>query len=105
MSLVKCQQVAGQDGEANAQDYSIVMLARTTGALFGLPIMTVAWANGIGIGGAALGLPYFLSAVRECHSCRWSITYYIGVLFYWLHTHTKNSPCIEIRSLKLSCWG
>jgi hypothetical protein len=64
MSLVKSKAIAGQDGDADAQDYSIVMLARSMGSLVGLPIMTVAWAKGIGIGGPALGLPYFLSAVR-----------------------------------------
>jgi hypothetical protein len=69
MSLVKSKSIAGENLNANAQDYSIVMLARSMGALIGLPIMTIAWAKGIGIGGAALGLPYFLSSVRANKVC------------------------------------
>jgi hypothetical protein len=64
MSLVKSRSIAGKIGDADAQDYSVVMLARSLGSLVGLPIMTIAWAKGIGIGGPALGLPYFISAVR-----------------------------------------
>lgn len=45
------------------QDYSVVMLVKTVGSLVGAPVMTLAWVKGIGLGGAALGLPYFLSAV------------------------------------------
>lgn len=45
------------------QDYSVVMLVKTVGSLVGAPVMTFAWVKGIGLGGAALGLPYFLSAV------------------------------------------
>lgn len=39
------------------------MLVKTVGSLVGAPVMTLAWVKGIGLGGAALGLPYFLSAV------------------------------------------
>ncbi|KAK0664132.1 hypothetical protein DIS24_g593 [Lasiodiplodia hormozganensis] len=45
------------------QDYSVVMLVKTVGSLVGAPVMTFAWVKGIGLGGAALGLPYFLSAI------------------------------------------
>ncbi|GME44491.1 MFS transporter [Neofusicoccum parvum] len=45
------------------QDYSVVMLVKTAGSLVGAPVMTFAWVRGIGLGGAALGLPYFLSAI------------------------------------------
>lgn len=48
------------------QDYSVVMLVKTVGSLVGAPVMTFAWVKGIGLGGAALGLPYFLSAVSTC---------------------------------------
>lgn len=63
LSLVKSPVIAGKDADANAQDYSIVMFAKTCGSLLGLPLMTVAWAKGIGIGGVGLGMPYCLSAV------------------------------------------
>jgi hypothetical protein len=63
LALVKAPAIAGQDPTANAQDYSIVMFAKTCGSLLGLPLMTLSWANGIGIGGVGLGLPYFLSVV------------------------------------------
>ncbi|OJD29752.1 major facilitator superfamily transporter [Diplodia corticola] len=45
------------------QDYSVVMLVKTVGSLVGAPLMTLAWVKGIGLGGAALGLPYFLSSI------------------------------------------
>ena len=62
LSLVKDPAVAGK-ANSNAQDYSIVMIAKYAGNLIGLPLMTIVWATGIGIGGAWLGSPYFLSAV------------------------------------------
>lgn len=53
-----------QQRTSNAQqDYSVVMLVKTAGSLIGAPVMTLAWVKGIGWGGAALGLPYFVSAV------------------------------------------
>jgi hypothetical protein len=105
MSLVKCQAVTGADVDANAQDYSIAMLSKSTyyqifntkfvsvlcapgiGSLIGLPLMTVAWAKGIGIGGTALGLPYFLSAVRRvfpivCMRLKFQGFYFVGYLFF-----------------------
>lgn len=62
LSLVKSPQIAGQDAGASSQDYSIVMIAQTCGTLLGLPLLTIAWAKGIGIGGMGLGLPHFVSA-------------------------------------------
>jgi hypothetical protein len=64
MSLVKCPAVVGDGGNDTSQDYSVVMLTRALGTFAGLPLMTVAWAKGIGIGGFAMGAPYFFSAVR-----------------------------------------
>lgn len=59
---MKSPQIAGQDAGASSQDYSIVMIAQTCGTLLGLPLLTIAWAKGIGIGGMGLGLPHFVSA-------------------------------------------
>lgn len=42
--------------------FSIVMLVKTLGSLLGAPLMAVLWVKGIGIGGAVLGMPYFVSA-------------------------------------------
>lgn len=59
---------AGADEEESAPDeiethvFSIVMLVKTLGSLLGAPLMAVLWVKGIGIGGAALGMPYFVSA-------------------------------------------
>lgn len=59
---------AGADEEESATDevethvFSIVMLVKTLGSLLGAPLMAVLWVKGIGIGGAALGMPYFVSA-------------------------------------------
>lgn len=48
--------------EVETQVFSIVMLVKTLGSLLGAPLMAVLWVKGIGIGGAALGMPYFISA-------------------------------------------
>jgi hypothetical protein len=80
LSLVKSPTIAGQDSEANAQDYSIVMFAKTCGSLLGLPIMTISWAKGIGIGGVGLGMPYFLSAVGAIVPCIFAHLIIIGLL-------------------------
>ncbi|KAK3313251.1 hypothetical protein B0H66DRAFT_569862 [Apodospora peruviana] len=45
-----------------AQLFSIVMLVKTSGMLVGAPLMATLWVHGVGVGGAALGLPYFVSA-------------------------------------------
>jgi hypothetical protein len=90
MSLVKTKSIAGQDCSGNAQDYSIVMLARSMGSLIGLPIMTVAWYQGIGLGGAALGMPYFLSAVRFRYSKFPSESNKLGFLSRWLPFGSKT---------------
>lgn len=62
-SLVKSQLIALHDERTHVQDFSIVMLTRSLGALLGAPLMTVLWVQAIRIGNAALGLPYFVSAV------------------------------------------
>ncbi|KAF9875269.1 major facilitator superfamily transporter [Colletotrichum karsti] len=42
--------------------FSIVMMVKTSGSLLGAPLMMVLWVRGIAVGGAALGIPYFVSA-------------------------------------------
>ncbi|KAI8675930.1 hypothetical protein NCS57_00495800 [Fusarium keratoplasticum] len=42
--------------------FSIVMLVKTVGSLLGAPLMAALWVRGIGIGGMAFGMPYFVSA-------------------------------------------
>lgn len=61
MSLVKSQLIAL--GDSDTQDFSIVMLTKTFGSLVGAPLMASLWINAIKLGGAGLGLPYFVSAV------------------------------------------
>ncbi|KAF1987422.1 MFS general substrate transporter [Aulographum hederae CBS 113979] len=78
MSLVQAPSITGRsvtatagieaserdsENDTGAKDYSILMLAKTTGSLIGVPLMTIAWAEGIAFGGLGLGLPYFASAV------------------------------------------
>jgi len=73
LSLVKDPVISEQE-EAHAQDYSLVMLAKTTGMLVGVPIMTVALFWGFGQGGALLGLPFYVSAV----------TYLLAAVAVWM---------------------
>ncbi|KIL87654.1 hypothetical protein FAVG1_09364 [Fusarium avenaceum] len=42
--------------------FSIVMLVKTAGSLVGAPLMAALWVRGLGIGGAAMGMPFFISA-------------------------------------------
>lgn len=42
--------------------FSIVMLVKTVGSLLGAPLMAALWVRGIGMGGMAFGMPYFISA-------------------------------------------
>ncbi|KAF2022076.1 hypothetical protein BU24DRAFT_417727 [Aaosphaeria arxii CBS 175.79] len=60
MSLVKSPLITTDTSDI--QDFSIVMLTKTLGSLVGAPLMTVLWVQAIKIGGAGLGLPYFVSA-------------------------------------------
>ncbi|KAF2205952.1 hypothetical protein GQ43DRAFT_490226 [Delitschia confertaspora ATCC 74209] len=62
MSLVRSPLIVLADSETYAQDFSIVMLTKTFGSLLGAPLMTVLWVQAIKVGGAGLGLPYFVSA-------------------------------------------
>lgn len=48
--------------DAETPIFSIVMLVKTLGSLLGAPLMAFLWVRGIGLGGAALGMPYFVSA-------------------------------------------
>lgn len=53
---------AAATGEVETHIFSIVMLVKTLGSLIGAPLMAILWVKGIGIGGVALGMPYFVSA-------------------------------------------
>jgi hypothetical protein len=53
------------DSASDIQDFSIVMLTKTLGSLVGAPLMTVLWVHAIKLGGAGLGLPYFVSGVSS----------------------------------------
>ncbi|VTT67771.1 unnamed protein product [Fusarium fujikuroi] len=46
--------------------FSIVMLVKTVGSLFGAPLMAALWVRGLGIGGMALGMPFFVS--QACYA-------------------------------------
>ncbi|KAK3937026.1 major facilitator superfamily domain-containing protein [Diplogelasinospora grovesii] len=62
-SLLKSPAVSpSTDDETETQIFSIVMLVKTVGLLLGAPLMAALWVQGIGVGGAALGLPFFVSA-------------------------------------------
>lgn len=63
MSLVKSELISLDDSDT--QDFSIVMLTKTLGSLVGAPLMASLWVKAIKIGGLGLGLPYFVSAVRQ----------------------------------------
>ncbi|KAJ4409723.1 hypothetical protein N0V82_009412 [Gnomoniopsis sp. IMI 355080] len=52
---------AASTGEVETHIFSIVMLVKTLGSLLGAPLMAVLWVRGIGLGGAALGMPYFVT--------------------------------------------
>ncbi|KAH6889764.1 major facilitator superfamily domain-containing protein [Thelonectria olida] len=68
LSLLKSPAVSPPHGkdhdDASNPDthiFSIVMLVKTVGSLLGAPTMAMLWVRGIGIGGLALGMPYFVS--------------------------------------------
>lgn len=46
--------------------FSIVMLVKTVGSLLGAPLMAGLWVRGLGIGGVALGMPFFVS--QACYA-------------------------------------
>lgn len=98
LSLVKDPKIAGDVSETNALDYSIVMIAKYAGNVIGLPLMTVVWAKGIGTGGAALGSPYFLSAVgaRSAYFASNRTNKLEGILWYWTPP-CSSSPSEWIR--------
>ncbi|KAI9170832.1 MFS efflux pump atnC [Paramyrothecium foliicola] len=62
LSLLKSPVVCPPSSGTETHIYSIVMLIKTVGSLLGAPLMAALWVNGIGIGGVALGFPYFVSA-------------------------------------------
>lgn len=69
LSLLKSPSItsAREDDDSGSSDvqthtFSIVMLVKTLGSLLGAPLMAVLWVRGIGLGGVALGMPFFISA-------------------------------------------
>ncbi|KAF6809296.1 major facilitator superfamily transporter [Colletotrichum sojae] len=52
----------GEAADPDSHLFSIVMMVKTCGSLLGAPLMMVLWVRGIALGGAALGIPYFVSA-------------------------------------------
>ncbi|KXJ89329.1 hypothetical protein Micbo1qcDRAFT_235174 [Microdochium bolleyi] len=54
----------GSSGGANTETqlFAVVMMVKTLGSLLGAPLMATLWVRGISIGGAALGIPYLVSA-------------------------------------------
>ncbi|KZL65984.1 major facilitator superfamily transporter [Colletotrichum tofieldiae] len=57
--------------------FSIVMMVKTSGSLLGAPLMTVLWVRGISLGGAALGIPYFVSA--SCYVVALAVLFSISI--------------------------
>ena len=68
LSLLKspaiCPQRSSDDDQPEAENhiFSIVMLVKTLGSLIGAPLMAALWVGGIGVGGMALGMPFFVSS-------------------------------------------
>jgi len=63
-SLLKSPAVSPQEQSTGREMhiFSIVMLVKTSGSLLGAPLMAGLWAEGIAMGGPALGMPYFVSS-------------------------------------------
>ncbi|KAF2094187.1 MFS general substrate transporter [Rhizodiscina lignyota] len=87
--LVKDPQMITIHSTGSAQDYSLAVLSRTFGMLLGVPAMTAIWTKAISVGGAALGLPYFASAVSPgtsllgCATDVNKIIYTIAAILVW----------------------
>lgn len=72
LSLLKSPSITSarsQDDDESASEaqvethiFSIVMLVKTLGSLIGAPLMAFLWVRGIGLGGTALGMPFFISS-------------------------------------------
>ncbi|WQF76805.1 Putative major facilitator superfamily, MFS transporter superfamily [Colletotrichum destructivum] len=58
----KRNEQTGDDVDPESHIFSIVMMVKTSGSLLGAPLMMVLWVRAISLGGAALGIPYFVSA-------------------------------------------
>jgi hypothetical protein len=64
-SLVRHLSLA-DSGPASACDgrpIALAILCHAVGRLIGIPILTALWVRGIEVGGVAMGLPFFISAV------------------------------------------
>lgn len=53
---------SASEAEVETHIFSIVMLVKTLGSLIGAPLMAFLWVRGIGLGGTALGMPFFISS-------------------------------------------
>ncbi|KAK8170525.1 major facilitator superfamily domain-containing protein [Phyllosticta citribraziliensis] len=53
---------SSSSSSATARVYTVVMVVKTVGSLVGAPLMTAVWVAGIGVGGAGLGMPFWVSA-------------------------------------------
>ncbi|KAK8172085.1 hypothetical protein BKA80DRAFT_299060 [Phyllosticta citrichinensis] len=51
-----------RSSSATARVYTVIMVVKTIGSLVGAPLMTAVWVAGIGVGGAGLGMPFWVSA-------------------------------------------
>jgi MFS family permease len=77
LSLLKSSAICPPLMSKETDIYSIVMLVKTVGSLLGAPLMATLWVKGIGAGGAALGLPYFVSAA--CYSIAMGVLWSIRI--------------------------
>ncbi|KAJ4245068.1 hypothetical protein NW762_014279 [Fusarium torreyae] len=69
LSLLKSPSVSPRHGDnpeaasdTESHIFSIVMLVKTVGSLLGAPLMAALWVHGIEMGGAAFGMPFFVSS-------------------------------------------
>ncbi|AEO67916.1 uncharacterized protein THITE_2031644, partial [Thermothielavioides terrestris NRRL 8126] len=69
--------VADAPGGPGSHLFSLVMLVRTVASLLGAALMPSLWVAGLGLGGAALGLPFMASAA--CYAFAWVLVARIEV--------------------------
>lgn len=62
-SLVRCPDISNLDAASEGRAFATVVLCNSAGTLVGTPFFTALWVRAIGIGGAGLGLPFYVSAV------------------------------------------
>jgi hypothetical protein len=54
---------SGSAGVSEGRPVALAILCHSAGRLLGIPLLTALWVHGIDIGGRAMGLPFFISAV------------------------------------------